>query len=73
MFCRLHDYNLDMGNIEDVTFKLIAHMDEDQYEFYKNIYENLLRKKRKELDCYAKFNLAAKILSQHSDLIQRSH
>ena len=38
-----------MGNIQDVTFKLIAHMDEDQYELYKNIYENLLRKKKKRV------------------------
>lgn len=71
--CRLNDYNLNMGNIEDVTYKLIAHMDDDQYEFYKNIYGTLLRKKRKELDCYDKFNLAAKILSQQSNLIHRSH
>jgi hypothetical protein len=62
-----------MGNIEDLTYKLIAHMDDDQYEFYKKIYENLLREKRKELDCYDKFNLAAKILSQQSNLIQRAH
>ena len=48
-------------------------MDDDQYEFYKNIYGTLLRKKRKELDCYDKFNLAAKILSQQSNLIHRSH
>ena len=62
-----------MGNIEDLTYKLIAHMDDDQYEFYKKIYENLLREKRKELDCYDKFNLADKILSQQSNLIQRAH
>ena len=62
-----------MGNIEDVTFKLIAHMDEDQYELYKNIYEKLYRKKRKRLDCYATFNLAAKILSQYKTEIPTSH
>tara|TARA_Y100000996_G_C22550345_1_gene653463 strand:+ start:929 stop:1117 length:189 start_codon:yes stop_codon:yes gene_type:complete len=62
-----------MGNIEDVTFKLIAHMDEDQYELYKNMYDNLMRKKRKEFDWYAKFNLAAKILSQYKTEIPKSH
>ena len=48
-------------------------MNDDQYEFYKNIYENLLRKKRKELDYYDKFNLAAKILSQKKTEIPKSH
>ena len=62
-----------MGNIEDLTYKLIAYMDDDQYEFYKKIYENLLRERRKELDSYDKFNLAAKILSQQSKLIHRAH
>ena len=62
-----------MGNIEELTFKLIAHMNDDQYEFYKNIYENLLRKSRKELDYYEKFNLAVKILSQENTEIPRSH
>ena len=60
-----------MGNIEDVTFKLIAHMNEDQYDFYKNIYENLLRKEMKELNSYDKFNLAAKIIRLHDT--PRSH
>ncbi len=62
-----------MGNIEDVTFKLIAHMDEDQYDFYKNIYENLLRKGKKELNSYDKFNLAAKIISLHDSDALISH
>ena len=62
-----------MGNIEDVTFKLIAHMDEDQYDFYKNIYENLLRKEKKELNSYDKFNLAAKIISLHESDALISH
>ena len=62
-----------MVNIEDVTFKLIAHMDEDQYDFYKNIYENLLRKEKKELNSYDKFNLAAKIISLHDGDALSSH
>ena len=71
--CRLNDYNLNMGNIEDVTYKLIAHMDDDQYEFYKNIYENLLEKEGKHLDSYENFNLAVKILSQQNTEIPKSH
>tara|TARA_B100000242_G_C42592008_1_gene279952 strand:- start:224 stop:412 length:189 start_codon:yes stop_codon:yes gene_type:complete len=62
-----------MGNIEDLTFKLIAHMNEDQYDFYKNIYENLLRKEKKELNSYDKFNLAAKIISLHDIDTPGSH
>ena len=73
MICRSPKYNLDMGNLEDICRKLIGQMDENQFEFYKNIYENLLEKEGKHLDSYENFNLAVKILSQQNTEVPRSH
>ena len=73
MICRSLKYNIDMGNLEDICRKLIGNMDENQFEFYKNIYENLLEKEGKHLDSYENFNLAVKILSQQITEIPRSH
>ena len=73
MICRSPKYNVDMGNLEDICRKLIGHMDENQFEFYKNIYENLLEKEGKHLDSYENFNLAVKILSQQNTEIPKSH
>ena len=73
MICRSPEYNVDMGNLEDICRKLIGHMDENQFEFYKNIYEDLLEKEGKHLDSYENFNLAAKILSQQKTEISRPH
>ena len=73
MICRSHKYNVDMGNLEDICRKLIGQMDENQFEFYKNIYENLLEKEGKHLDSYENFNLAVKILSQQNTEIPISH
>ena len=73
MICRSPEYNLDMGNLEDICRKLIGQMDENQFEFYKNIYENLLEKEGKHMDSYENFNLAVKILSHQNTEIPRSH
>ena len=73
MICRSLIYYVDMGNLEDICRKLIGHMDENQFEFYKNIYEDLLEKEGKHLDSYENFNLAVKILSQQITEIPRSH
>ena len=73
MICRSHEYNVVMGNLEDICRKLIGNMDENQFEFYKNIYENLLEKEGKHLDSYENFNLAVKILSQKNTEILKSH
>ena len=73
MICRFPGYNVDMGNLEDICLKLIGHMDKNQFEFYKNIYENLLEKEGKHLDSYENFNLAVKILSQQNTEIPKSH
>ena len=73
MICRSLKYNEDMGNLEDICRKLIGHMDENQFEFYKNIYEDLFEKEGKHLDSYENFNLAVKILSQQNTEIPRSH
>ena len=73
MICRSPEYNVDMGNLEDICRKLIGHMDENQFEFYKNIYEDLLEKEGKHLDSYENFNLAVKILSQHNTEVPRPH
>ena len=62
-----------MGNLEDICRKLIGNMYENQFEFYKNIYENLLEKEGKHLDSYENFNLAVKILSQQNTEIPRPH
>ena len=48
-------------------------MDENQFEFYKNIYEDLLEKEGKHLDSYENFNLAVKILSQQNTEVPRPH
>ncbi len=73
MICRYPEYNAVMGNLEDICLKLIGNMDENQFEFYKNIYENLLEKEGKHLDSYENFNLAVKILSQKNTEIPKSH
>ena len=73
MICRYPEYNEVMGNLEDICRKLIGNMDENQFEFYKNIYENLLEKEGKHLDSYENFNLAVKILSQKNTEILKSH
>ena len=73
MICRSPEYNVDMGNLEDICRKLIGQMDENQFEFYKNIYEDLLEKEGKHLDSYENFNLAVKILSQQNTEFLRSH
>ena len=73
MICRSLKYNVDMGNLEDICRKLIGHMDENQFEFYKNIYEDLFEKEGKHLDSYENFNLAVKILSQQNTEVPRSH
>ena len=73
MICRYPKYNAVMGNLEDICLKLIGNMDENQFEFYKNIYENLLEKEGKHLDSYENFNLAVKILSQKNTEIPKSH
>ena len=73
MICRSLKYNEDMGNLEDICRKLIGHMDENQFEFYKNIYEDLLEKEGKHLDSYENFNLAVKVLSQQNTEVPRSH
>ena len=73
MICRSLKYNVDMGNLEDICRKLIGQMDENQFEFYKNIYEDLFEKEGKHLDSYENFNLAVKILSQQNTEIPRPH
>tara|TARA_B100000963_G_C22364586_1_gene553139 strand:- start:281 stop:502 length:222 start_codon:yes stop_codon:yes gene_type:complete len=73
MICRSPEYNVDMGNLEDICRKLIGHMDENQFEFYKNIYEDLFEKEGKHLDSYENFNLAVKILSQQNTETPKSH
>ena len=62
-----------MGNLKDVFYEMIERMNEDQYETYREIHENFLKEKGKPLGPYDKFNLAAKILSQQSNLIHRAH
>lgn len=73
MICRSLKYNVDMGNLEDICLKLIGHMDENQFDFYKNIYEDFFEKEGKHLDSYENFNLAVKILSQQNTEIPRPH
>jgi len=73
MICRSLKYNANMGNLEDICRKLIGHMDENQFESYKNIYANLLEQEGKHLDSYENFNLAVKILSQQNTETPKSH
>ena len=73
MICRSLKYNVDMVNLEDIYRKLIGHMDENQFEFYKNIYEGLFEKEGKHLDSHENFNLVVKILSQQNTEIPRPH
>ncbi len=62
-----------MGNLKDVFFELLAHMDKDQYESFEAIHSNILRERGKKLDNYEQFNLAAKILSQRKTITRKAH
>lgn len=62
-----------MGNLKDVFYELLAHMDKDQYESFETIHANILRDRGKKLDNYEQFNLAAKVLSQRKTIIRKPH
>ena len=44
-----------MGNLKDVFYELLAHMDKDQYESFETIHTNILRDRGKKLDNYEQF------------------
>ena len=62
-----------MGNLKDVFYEMIEHMNEDQYETYREIHENFLKEKGKPLGPYDKFNLAAKIISYKKTVNNKPH
>tara|TARA_B100001093_G_C26322619_1_gene798368 strand:+ start:220 stop:408 length:189 start_codon:yes stop_codon:yes gene_type:complete len=62
-----------MGNLKDVFYEMIGHMNEDQYETFREIHEKFLKEKVKPLGPYDKFNLAAKIISYKKTVNKKSH